>query len=461
MTARRVLLVAYNFPPNAAIGTMRTLRLVEQLVAEGWDVKVLTADPRSYRDGEPVDQALCRRVGASVEVVNARVWRPVERVTQLLRGVMTRPPSAGAVPSPVTANAPPARTARGLARKVIDVVDVVSSIPDQESGWILPAVWRGVRLSWRWRPDLVYSTAPCWSAQLIGLALSRLLRARWVADFRDPWARAPWRDDQPALIKASWHRCERRVVRQADAIVFNTRRARDEFAGFYGAALRSKFHLVPNGCDIGDFDGPAPGAEDAFVLLHAGSLYGARSPVALLQAIRAACDRGAIAPDRFRLRLLGTSADATLRATISALGLEDVVQVRPRVSRRESIREIRAASALLLLQQGHAFSVPAKTYEYLASGRPILAVTGEGETARVIADSGTGVVVETGDAEALEQGLLRVMAMARAGVAPPAPASYDGAERARELAALLASVADDHPDAVHLAVAGRRERHGA
>jgi hypothetical protein len=56
------LVVAYDFPPHAAIGTMRTLRLVQRLAEDGWDVKVLTSDPRSYKAGTPVDEGLLARV---------------------------------------------------------------------------------------------------------------------------------------------------------------------------------------------------------------------------------------------------------------------------------------------------------------------------------------------------------------------------------------------------------------
>ena len=53
--ARRALVVAYCFPPNGAIGSFRTLRLVKRLVGEGWETSVLTGDAQTYPDGTRVD----------------------------------------------------------------------------------------------------------------------------------------------------------------------------------------------------------------------------------------------------------------------------------------------------------------------------------------------------------------------------------------------------------------------
>ena len=56
MSGPRALIVAYCFPPHGAIGTHRTLRLVQCLSREGWEVDVVTADPAAYMPGTPLDQ---------------------------------------------------------------------------------------------------------------------------------------------------------------------------------------------------------------------------------------------------------------------------------------------------------------------------------------------------------------------------------------------------------------------
>ena len=438
----RALIVAYNFPPNAAIGTMRTLRLIERLAADNWDVRVLTAAPSSYPPGEPVDLALLPRVPASVQVIPVAVLRPYAAAVRAIRHLRPRS-SAAAASGPAATSGTPSSPRRSLSRRLVDYVDAATSIPDADAGWIAPVVARGLRTTSRWNPDVIYSTAPPWSAQVATYLLSIARRGPWVADFRDPWARAPWREGTPRL--ASWARTtfERRVVHRASAVVFNTRRAQQEFATHYGDAIAAKFHLVANGCDVPEASTSAvPRAGNPFVLLHAGSLYGQRSPVVVMEAMASAIADGSVARDRIRLRLLGVAGEATrLAADARRLGLSDVVELMPRVSRGESLREMSAASALLLLQQGHALSVPAKTYEYLAASRPILAIADDGATADVVRDSGAGEVVAGHSRDDVEQALMRVMARAASGATSVPQAYYDGSQRAGELAAILASVA--------------------
>src|SRR5688572_15966421 len=73
--SRRALVVAYCFPPHAAIGTHRALRLVSHLASTGWQVDVLTADERTYLPGTPVDHRLLGKVPESVRVFKAGAFR--------------------------------------------------------------------------------------------------------------------------------------------------------------------------------------------------------------------------------------------------------------------------------------------------------------------------------------------------------------------------------------------------
>jgi glycosyltransferase involved in cell wall biosynthesis len=438
----RALVVAYHFPPEANIGTLRTLRVVQHLARQNWDVMVLTSDPRTYRPATPVDEELARRVPTSVRIVRARAFRGLEAIKQ-----MVRKPAAGGsavAPGQPGGDPVPGSTLRSAVTRVADIVDAAFAIPDQEAAWLVPAVSGGLRACAGWRPGVVYSSAPPWTGQLVAYALATSLRARWVADFRDPWGRAPWRGDRFAFAMAAARGLERLVVRRADRIVFAAQGNRDEFAAHYGPELASKFHVVSNGCDPTEFEGvtrPSAPVIDPFVLLHTGSLYAGRTPVPLLRAIATGIRRGTIDPRRFRLRFLGTVALQLSHVTdvCRELGLDGIIEFAPRVPREQSLEAIASASALLLLQPGHAVAVPAKVYEYLAAGRPILAIA-EGETAAIVQRSGIGVAAAGDDEEAIVAALERVMQMAAHPIVAPGREMFDGALRAAEIGAVLSDV---------------------
>lgn len=462
---RHALVVAYDFPPHAAIGTMRTLRVVRRLVEEDWDVTVLTGDACTFRPGTPVEGALLERVPSCVRVLRARTWRGFDT----LKGVVKRSLKEHSLPREARMAGPARGTAhsgRSRAGRAIDVIDAALAIPDHESGWLMPAVATGLTACWSRRPDVLYSSAPPWTGQLVAGTLARLMRCPWVADFRDPWSRAPWREDRFRFAMRAAAFLERRVVRGADHIIFVARGNRDDFAASYGPRIASKFHVVSNGCDPAEFDTrERPGAveSDRFVLLHAGSLYAGRTPVPLLRAVAAAIQRGLIDRDRFRLRFLGTVAiqSTDLVAARRSLGLEDVVEFLPRVPRDESLRAMMAASALLLLQPGHTVSVPGKLYEYLAAGRPILAIAEEGEVAEIVRQSGGGISVPPADENAMVAMLQTLLERVRAGSGPVRRELFDGTTRATETAAILAAVASGEPVPGAEARIGVQGHHGA
>lgn len=448
----RVLVVAYCFPPDAAIGTLRTLRVVRELDARGWDVTVLTVDPATHRPGTAVDASLLEKVPSSVRVLRAKAVRPwhwlTTRLSRLAGGRGNTGRTATATVASGDRNVGP-RTRRGLVgrlRQVHDICDGVLSIPDRETGWLIPAVWTGLASALRGaRPDVIYASSPPWTGQLVACALQRLLRRPLVSDFRDPWGRAPWREDryQFAIAGARW--LERSVVRRANRIVFVAAANREEFSAHYGPAASARFSVVPNGCDPTEFDAARATAAPAggpFVLLHAGTLYAGRTPAPLIRAVALAIEGGQIDRGRFRLRFLGVNAlpNDDLPALCRTLGLDEVVEFVPRVPRGDSIRAMVDASGVLLLQPGHAVSVPGKIYEYMASGRPIFAIADEdGEISALVRQNGAGTVTSSSDERELADALASFVARDWTARPPVARDAYDGQSGARRIADLLAA----------------------
>jgi len=422
MARSRILVVAYDFPPHGAIGTLRTLRVVRQLSARGWDVTVLTSDPAHFRPSTPNEPALLAQVPAGVTVLRAGPIR-------LRRG---KPREATSSSKPATAGSPaPPPAPAGALKQIKSVLDAALSIPDREVGWLLPAFWTGLRHRFRTGAfDVVYSSAPPWTGQLVAYGLKLALRRPWVADFRDPWGRAPWRGDRFRFAVRASGLLERLVVNRTDRIVFVAEGNRDDFAAQYGPRVAAKFHLVSNGCDPAEIDAlerPVLPPDAPHVMLHAGSLYAGRTPVPIFKALSQALDQGRLDRSRFKLRFLGASLIATdLAQACRELRIDDVVEFLPRVPRQEGLKAMLSASSLLLLQPGHTVSVPGKVYEYLAVGRPIFALA-EGESADVVRRSGIGVSVEAyDDVPAIMEGLLRVVDMSRGAVPAPPREMYDG-----------------------------------
>jgi glycosyltransferase involved in cell wall biosynthesis len=199
------------------------------------------------------------------------------------------------------------------------------------------------------------------------------------------------------------------------------------------AAAADRVTVIPNGWDRNDFQGPPPVCPpgDQLTLVYGGTflcgaLYqherlsrrlfgwlrhapepvqpGGRTPLHLLAAMRLLRERGSPAAS-VRLLAIGP-VDAALQRCVRESGVQDHVELRDHRSHAEVIAAIRSADALFLtlhgLPAGHRSRiVPGKTYEYLATGRPILAALPAGDARDLVARSPRSFLCEPGDEAAI------------------------------------------------------------
>lgn len=411
MTAPRrphALIVSPHFPPDRGPATHRVLRFVRHLAEAKWDVTVLTLSPEAYRPGTPLDPALADRIPRDVYVVRTSAWRILEAVGEM-RG------STGAKP------ARHARAARevaraGWTRRVRDACGDLVSLPDRDIGWWPIAVRAGRRIL-RDRPaDVIVSTAPPFTAHLIAASLSRSSGAAWLADFRDPWSRAPWALERRTTSWQGWvhRRLERRTITRATRVTLNTERMRNDFALHYPQAPAGHFVALPNGFDaavLRAVHAIRPPVDGPLVLTHAGTLYGARDPAVLFRALAVLMRRPGVCAGQLRVQLVGAlSPGFDARRLVAELGLADVVSFRTPVAHTEALRLLASSHALLLFQQGTDLQVPAKLYEYVGLRRPVLAVApAKSAVADVLERTRLGVVVPPDQEQRLVEALAELL----------------------------------------------------
>jgi glycosyltransferase involved in cell wall biosynthesis len=201
---------------------------------------------------------------------------------------------------------------------------------------------------------------------------------------------------------------ESRVFARADAIVSNAPHARAKLA----EALphwAAKMHVIPNGFDPEIFPVASARNPGPVRILHAGQLYVGRDPRPILDAI-VGIQSGTVPP--FRLEFLGRTQyapGADLASEAQRRGLNESILCRGQVTYRQTLDEMVAADVLLLMDTPHRqIGVPAKLYEYLGAGRPVLA-TGEqnGDLAAILKQSGVPFrIARPNDIEAIRSAVV-------------------------------------------------------
>jgi glycosyltransferase involved in cell wall biosynthesis len=438
---KRLLLIAYFFPPLGGGGCQRTLKLVRYLEPAGWNSAVVTTKDPDYWI---LDPTLLEEIPASCEVVRVGAFTS-QRLLRLLRGAGVRLEEGQG-----ERNAGAFRALRRFQQLV--------AIPDGYRAWSRAAERAASSRIARGGIDAIWTTSSPESAHLTGLALKRRFSLPWVADFRDPWVGrvtyAPpttWHDRRHRALEAA-------VVSQADRVSVVSEAMAVRYRERYPALAPERFIVLPNGYDPDDWAraaGLAPSAVSAadadrgrFVVLHAGQLAHRPTVGALLAAARQLVEEVPTRRATLRLRFMGGN-EGLDAATVERAGLGGVVELIPSRSHLEALAAMKRAGALVLLGHGgdaDSQLYTGKIYEYLTSGRPVIGILDPGPASDLIARSGQGISSPPGDADGVLNALrspLEAWERGEGALGFPLPAIAGAWERrtmARRAAELLDSL---------------------
>lgn len=401
---KKVLVIAYGFPPIAHAGVYRTMRFCRYLPDNGWKPTVITIN-----ESEDIysDYRLLKRIPPEVRIHRTYildVWRTIQRY----RAKKARKDAARAALSDRDVSR---RGAAGMIKRiegfVLSALLKIFSIPDHMVFWIPFAVIRGARLMRREDFDVVFTTSPPHSEHLVGLILAKMFRKPWVADFRDPIVDNFHTEDLFRVELWLHGLLERLIVRFADTVILVTESHRQSLKNRY-PALSGKFMVVRNGFDPALFENIQPESFDRFTILFGGTLYGTISPDFFIRGLARWLEtKDPSVRDNVQALFYGMGCE---KAGVLAqeLGLDHVVKTSGLIPHDEILRKQKGADLLLLII-GHdsksAGVITSKLYEYMAVNRPILAIMQESEALDIIRDYGRFYHAPHDDYAALVQAL--------------------------------------------------------
>jgi glycosyltransferase involved in cell wall biosynthesis len=426
---RSLLIFAHAFPPVGGAGVQRVAKLAKYLPAYGWWPTVVSAPLAVYAER---DADLAADVPAGVKVIRT----PSLELPARAVGSLHPAGLAGDGPKATSLALAPSRAARQCAYALYRAV----ALPDRHVGWVPFALAAGLSFARRRAIDAVFATGNPFSAFIAGRLVAAALRRPLVVDYRDAWTLNPYRRDRGSLRWRAERLLERWVLDGAAGALCATEPMRAAYLRAF-PAFAERFVTLPNGYDPNDFAKVVPRALPPFTLVYSGKFTPYRRPDAVL---RAAAALRAARPDLagpLRLLFVG-ERDAAAVALGADLGLAGVVEWTGYRPHREALGYVMGAHALLLVGGGHRSEQTTKVFEYLAAGKPIVAlVPPDGAAAEVVAASpGGGYLAWPPTPAHVAAQLVRLLEQWRTGRLPASTAAADAYTRPRiaeRLAALL------------------------
>jgi len=385
----RVLVIAYYFPPMGLSGVQRVSKLVKYLPDFDWDPTVLTVQPGAYY---AYDHSLLNELEEikRIQIVRTESKDP----TRLFPGEKpVQMPSEG-------------------RRKLISWFSQFLFIPDNKIGWKRKAIEEGRRLLEANSYDVIFASAPPYTALLAGLELSRLSGIPLVSDFRDDWLENPRH-----VYPTPWHRrrhqkLEAEVISNSAAVTTVNRVIQDGLvARHLGAKGYNVVSHFAHGFDPADFSiAPAERPERRFRFLYSGVFYDAQQPDSFLVALRRWRDQHQQEKKTIEARFVGLASDR-VKALVKSLDLQDCITFSGYLTHDRVAAELMAADVLWMTvgQQKNAESISTgKLFEYIGPRKPILGLVPEGAARSALQEYEASVVVEPTDISGIANAIDRL-----------------------------------------------------
>ncbi len=406
---KKVLIIAYHFPPDSQVGGIRPAKFAKYLPEYGWEPHILTVKDKFY---ESTDNSRLNEI-ASVPVTRTSIFVTLMDIILYIKRLFLRSPQKESL----NITASPQNGAELKQRSDSFIKRVLNSLlesPDKHVGWLIPAVWAGLKIIRKEEIDVILTTAPPATVSMVGLALSYLSGVKLVTDLRDPLtlhiAKAKSHQTLLSIKIEQW--LENKLYQRSSIVTSATDRHTNFFTNCYANQYPEKFHTIWNGFDSSDFKDLASKTKTnkKFTINYIGSFYGTRNPDYFLQALHRLIVNENIKETDIQVNFIGAVAhtqNGTTKDIVAKNKLEHCVNIQGQIPYKEALNKMREADVLLLLAPAdmNYYSVPAKTFEYIYANNNILCLTSDSATGDFIKKVECGKIADFFSVKEIEQRL--------------------------------------------------------
>lgn len=401
---KKVLFIAYVYPPISGSGVQRTLKFTKYLRNYDWEPVVVTVGDTK---APFFDKTLFTDIPKEMEII--RIDRP-DKIDNLYANELFNIYSK-IVPI-------------NILNKYISILNKNKLmglkwllLPDIHIPWANEVIKKIYNYCNFDEIDLIYSTSGPYSDHIVGYYLKKKLNKPWVADFRDEWTNNPMmKPNKKNIVYGILREMEKKIVEFADKIITTTDGAAENYKRIFNLKY-DKVTTITNGYDEEDFKEISEKKDkddkkEKFTIMHNGILYGNRSPIPFINVIKNLVNTNKIHKHKIMVYFSHTNKDEEYKAYVKEQGLEECIQFIGYLNHGESLKKASSADLLLLIigEEEKWKTVHAgKVFEYLRLCKPIIGLSPrESVTEELLTKTGRGKNFDFNDYHGMENYILEI-----------------------------------------------------
>lgn len=381
---KKVLFITYYWPPSGKASLHWPFDMVKYLPENNWHPVVLTAKNDTFSQR---DDSLLKEIDPALLVLRTNSPEPFNFYKKFLGKEKDEVLIASETIS---------KTEKGLKHKISIWVRMNLFVPDARIGWYFPSVTDGRAFLTGNYFDAIVSIGPPHTAHLIAKRLSRMFRIPHTPVFIDPWTDIIYYKNfkRSKLTLMLDNHFEKSVLQNAKNVVFVTKSMKEDYVNKY-PWVEQKSHVLYWGYNEEAFKNFSSAAANEKVtktsgeevLLHAGNIFDYQNPKALWNLIKNMSERGR----KIKVKFIGTVGPA-IKKSIEDAGLNHSVEYMGFLAYKNMLKELFKADYLMVCAS-EPRHVPGKLFEYLRTGKPILAFgDGNDEVKSILLEANAGML---------------------------------------------------------------------
>ena len=365
---KKVLFITYFWPPSGKASLHWPLKIIKYLPEYGWQPVVLTVDEDTFSEK---DECLLKEISPDLKVYKSKTFEPFNIYKKF---------TGKKKDEQLVASETISTTNKSIAHRISIWIRMNLFIPDARIGWYFSGVKAGKEILIEQNIDAIVSIGPPHSVHLIGLSLSKKFGKPFYPVFIDPWVDIVYYKNfnRSKITLAVDNYFEKKVIDSSKASIFVTETMKNNYVSKYPSAIDKSFVLYW-GYNEDDFQNlEKQHQQNEEVILHAGNIFDYQDIPAFWGRIKKEIEGGR----KLKLKFIGTVSPG-IKKSIDYAGLTNHTEYVGFLPYKQMLEELMNAYYLLVCAT-EPRHVPGKLFEYLRTGKPIIAYGNDNEEVKKI-----------------------------------------------------------------------------